>query len=62
MESLEDRVVALEETVAELRAELEEMTMFRDNAVENLLAVEDLVIDLKSSFDVYARYGRKVYE
>jgi uncharacterized membrane protein len=57
-----ERIESLEETVAELRAKLAEMTMFRDNAVENQKAMEDLFIDIKSNFDIFIRYHRKVVE
>ncbi len=61
-DELHDRIVALEETVAELRAELAEMTMFRDNAVANQKDYEDMFIDIKSNYDIFVRYNRRPIE
>lgn len=62
MGDLEDAIMALEETIAELRAELTEMTIFRDNAVANQKDYEDMFIDIKSNYDIFVRHNRRPVE
>lgn len=57
-----DRIESLEETIAELRAELAEMTMFRDNAIANQEALEDMLIDTKVNYDWFVNHTKKVVE
>ena len=62
MEDSDSRIESLEETIAELRAELTEMTIFRDNAVANQKDYEDMFIDIKSNYDIFVRHNRRPVE
>jgi len=53
MEELENRIESLEETVAELRAELKEMEIIKDNALEDLQTIEEFVESIEDWFRSY---------